>query len=82
MAGLLPGRGRFLEGADEDGLRAAAVGDPPFTYRIELTLDGSVQEAVAVWPDDEAPSCHPCVPLEFEPALPTLATGGTAPAHS
>ena len=79
--GLPTGRVR-LEGADEDGLRAAALGDPPFTYQVELTLDGSVHEAVAVWPDDEAPSCHPCVPLEFEPALPTLAAGGTAPAHS
>ena len=72
---------RFEE-ADEDGLLAAALGDLPFTYRVELTLDGSEHEAVAVWPDDEATSCHPCVPLEFEPALPTLATGGTAPAHS
>lgn len=67
-----------LEGSDRDGLLAAALGDPPFTYRVELTLDGSVHEAVAVWPDDEADSCHPCVPLIFEPPLPALAPGGTA----
>ena len=71
------GEGRLhLEGSDEDGLRAAALGDPPFTYRVELTLDGSVHQAVAVWPDDQAESCRPCVPLAFEPALPALGPGG------
>lgn len=73
------GGGRLhLEGSNEDGLRAAALGNPPFTYDVELTLDGSVHEAVAVWPDDESESCHPCVPLSFQPALPALAPGGVA----
>jgi hypothetical protein len=54
----------------EDGLRAAALGDPPFTYDVTLTVDGTVHRATAVWPDDVDPECSPCVVLRFDPPLP------------
>ena len=69
------GEGRVrLTAPREDGLRAAALGEAPFTYEVELLLDGSVYEAVEHWPGDEV--------LDFEPALPALVPGGTAPAGS
>lgn len=66
----------YLRAPLDDGLRAAALGDAPFTYRVELSLDGSIHEAVASWPTDEDERCRPCVPLSFEPALPALTPAG------
>ena len=58
-----------LTAPTEDGLAAAALGDPPFTYEVSLTLDGITHEATATWPDDEDEECAPCVPLVFDPSL-------------
>ena len=80
--GAAAGGGLHLEAPLDDGLRAAALGEAPFTYRIKVSLDGSVHEALARWPADEDPKCSPCVPLSFEPDLPALVPGGTAPTDS
>ncbi|NED94692.1 hypothetical protein G1H11_05150 [Phytoactinopolyspora alkaliphila] len=62
----------FWEGPAEKGLEAAALGDAPFTYTVELVLDGVSHVATAVWPDDEMPDYAPSVPLTFEPELPAV----------
>ncbi|NEE04409.1 hypothetical protein [Phytoactinopolyspora halotolerans] len=61
-------------GPERQGLEAAALGDPPFTYTVELLLDGERYAGTATWPDDEIPGNEPAVYLEFEPALPALST--------
>ena len=58
--------------APELGLQAAALGPPPFRYDVTLVLDGVAYEATATWPDDVDVECSPCVPLEFDPPLPSL----------
>jgi hypothetical protein len=62
----------YWDGPDDEGLRAAALGDPPFSYEVVLTLDGVRHVAMATWPDDEIAGNEPSVALEFEPALPAL----------
>jgi hypothetical protein len=61
----------YWDGPDRDGLAAAALGEPPFTYDVEVTLDGTTYTATATWPDDEIVGNEPSVPLEFTPALPS-----------
>lgn len=53
-----------------EGKAAAALGDPPFTYDVSVTLDGVVHRATATWPKDVDDECAPCVPLSFDPPLP------------
>lgn len=62
----------YWDGPDDKGLAAAGLGDRPFTYRVELMLDGERYVAGATWPDDEIPGNEPSVPLEFTPNLPAL----------
>ena len=50
-------------------LKAAKLGDFPFTYDVQLTLDGETYRATATYPDD-AEDQSIAVPLEFEPSLP------------
>ena len=42
---------------------AAALGDGPFTYRVELVLDGARYVATAAWPADEIAGNEPSVAL-------------------
>lgn len=63
----------------EEGLLAAGLGDPPFTYDVTVTLDGRTHRASASWPADEDEECAPCVPLRFDPPLPSLADGAGGP---
>ncbi|HEX9993974.1 MAG TPA: hypothetical protein VGB14_13680 [Acidimicrobiales bacterium] len=62
----------YWDGPDADGLAAAALGDPPFTYEVEVVLDGTRHRATAVWPDDQIEGNEPSVALAFDPALPAL----------
>jgi hypothetical protein len=65
--------GTIRLGASEDeGRAAAALGPGPFTYEVALDIDGVTHHAVAHWPADEDPECSPCVPLHFDPSLPSL----------
>jgi hypothetical protein len=45
----------------------------PYTYRVDLALDGVHHIATATWPDDQIPGNEPSVDLDFEPPLPALA---------
>lgn len=60
------------DGPDAKGLEAAALGDPPFTYEVELFLDGNRYVATATWPNDEIEGEEPAVLLDFVPDLPEL----------
>lgn len=62
----------FWDGPADEGLAAADLGDGPFTYTVELTLDGVRHTATATWPDDEIPGNEPSVQLTFTPELPAL----------
>jgi hypothetical protein len=62
----------YWDGPDERGLAAAALGEGPFTYRVELVLDGARYVATATWPADEIVGNEPSVALHFTPALPRL----------
>ncbi|HEV7758325.1 MAG TPA: hypothetical protein VGO78_05030 [Acidimicrobiales bacterium] len=45
----------------------------PYTYRVDLVLDGVHHIATARWPGDQIPGNEPSVALDFEPPLPALA---------
>lgn len=62
----------YWDRPDAKGLEAARLGEPPFTYEVELTIDGETYRAEATWPADEIPSYAPSVRLFFDPPLPGL----------
>lgn len=62
----------YWDGPDDKGLAAAGSGDRPFTYKVELVLDGERHVASAMWPDDEIAGNEPSVSLDFSPKLPAL----------
>ncbi|UNK71804.1 hypothetical protein [Microbacterium sp. H1-D42] len=55
--------------SEAEGRAAAALGGFPFTYRVELTIDGETHVGTGTYPDD-APPRELAVPLSFEPPLP------------
>jgi hypothetical protein len=59
-------------GPAEDGKAAAALGTAPFTYEVEVVLDGQRHVARATWPDDVVAGEEPSVALTFDPPLPAL----------
>ena len=62
----------YWDGPDEEGLAAAALGEGPFAYRVELMLDGERFIGTATWPADEIVGNEPSVALRFAPSLPAL----------
>ena len=46
------------------------LGPEPFTYVVELIMDGVRYTARAQWPRDEEPDNEPNVRLQFSPPLP------------
>lgn len=62
----------YWDGPDAKGLATAALGEGPFTYEVELVLDGVRYVATATWPDDEIVGNEPSVALDFTPDLPAL----------
>lgn len=69
---MFPGRNPLLDGPDAKGLEAASLGKGPFTYIVEVVLDGERYTAKAVWPKDEIKGNEPSVALDFSPDLPAL----------
>lgn len=69
-AECLPEGTVYWDGPDDRGLAAAALGDGPFTYEVELVLDGARYLATATWPDEEIVGNEPSVGLHFTPDLP------------
>jgi hypothetical protein len=62
----------YWDGPDEKGRAAAALGEGPFTYRVELVFDGARYVATATRPADEIVGNEPSVALHFTPNLPGL----------
>jgi hypothetical protein len=62
----------YWDGPDQPGLHAAALGGGPFTYEVELVLDGVRYAAIASWPADEIVGNEPSVALGFTPDLPAV----------
>ena len=62
----------YWDGPDDKGRQAAALGEGPFAYEVELMLDGERYVATATWPDDEIKGNEPSVRLNFSPPLPAL----------
>ncbi len=60
----------YFDGPDDKGMEAAALGDFPFTTKVELTLDGVTHIATATYPDDVIKGNEPSVALDFDPPLP------------
>lgn len=71
-ATCLPEGTVFWDGPDQRGLAAASLGDGPFTYEVELVLDGIRYVAIADWPADQIVGNEPSVALDFAPALPAV----------
>jgi hypothetical protein len=68
----LPEGTAYWDGPDDQGLAAAALGEGPFTYEVQLVLDGIRYVASASWPSDQIVGEEPSVPLRFTPDLPAL----------
>ena len=62
----------YWDGPDDQGLAAAALGDCPCTYEVEVELDGERYVARAQWPRDEIKGNEPSARLDFVPSLPGL----------
>lgn len=62
----------YWDGPDPKGKEAARLGPSPFTYDVEVILDGERYEARARWPNDEITGNEPSVRLDFTPDLPAL----------
>ena len=62
----------YWDGPDRRGLDAAALGEGPFTYEVELVLDGARYVATASWPADVIVGNEPSVALAFTPDLPSV----------
>jgi len=62
----------YWDGPDDQGLAAAALGEGPFAYEVELVLDGDRYVGTATWPADLIDGYEPSVALDFTPELPAL----------
>ncbi len=60
----------YFDEPDAAARAAAKLGDFPFTYDVELTLDGETHTATAAFPDDVIEEHGVAVELVFTPALP------------
>jgi hypothetical protein len=62
----------YWDGPDDKGLEAAHLGDGPFEYIVELSLDGRRYMGTGTWPADEIRGNEPSISLDFSPRLPAL----------
>lgn len=60
----------FWDGTTEQGLEAARLGDAPFTYTVDLVLDGRTYQGTGTWPEDVVEGKGAAVALTFDPPLP------------
>jgi hypothetical protein len=60
----------YWDGPDDQGLAASRLGGGPFTYEVELMIDGVTYSATASWPADVIVGNEPSVALHFRPELP------------
>jgi hypothetical protein len=62
----------YWDGPDDKGSEAAKLGQGPFEYIVQLTLDGERYVGTGTWPTDEIRGNEPSVSLDFSPNLPGL----------
>ena len=62
-----------------DALRAAALGEMPFTYDVDLVMDGSLFRASASWPADEFPRSSRICPAQLRTGPPRPDPQGSRP---
>lgn len=67
----------YWDGPSDQGAQAAQLGAAPFTYTVDLLLDGVAFRGTATWPDDLIPDYEPSASLSFTPALPALSAAGS-----
>jgi hypothetical protein len=60
----------YFTASDDEGRRATELGAGPFTYDVELVLDGTTYHGLGEWPTDESDDNAPFVPLTWTPELP------------
>ena len=60
----------WFTASDDEGRRAAALGEGPFSYTVKLTLDGTTYTGRGTWPDGEIEDNEPNVALTWTPVLP------------
>jgi hypothetical protein len=60
----------FFRGADGDSAGVTALGPAPYTYTVDVVLDGTTYTGTGTWPADEERGNEPYVTLDFSPALP------------
>lgn len=62
----------YWDGPHDKGLEAAKLGDGPFEYTVDVTLDGQRYTGTGTWPADEIRGNEPSISLDFSPNLPGL----------
>jgi hypothetical protein len=60
----------FFNGPDDMRAGLADLGPLPYTYTVDLTMDGTTYTGAAVYPDDEIEGSEPYASLTFDPPLP------------
>jgi hypothetical protein len=66
----------FFRGEDAMSAGLLDLGALPYTYSVELTLDGERYTGTAVYPDDEIKGLEPYATLTFDPPLPKYMRAG------
>ncbi|KQZ70287.1 hypothetical protein [Nocardioides sp. Root151] len=59
-----------FSGTRAQARQAARLGPAPFTYAVDLTLDGTTYAGTGTWPTDQRKDEAPYVDLTFDPPLP------------
>lgn len=59
----------FALTSGQQGSTAVALGPAPFTYTVDLVLDGERYTGTSVWPDDLIKGAHPYTRLTWSPPL-------------
>lgn len=63
--------GGFYFQTDDPATQAVVdLGPAPFSYRVEMTLDGTRYVGTSTWPDDLIRGLHPYTRLTWKPPLP------------
>ena len=60
----------WFTASDDEGRKATTLGAGPFSYVVELNLDGVAYRGLGEWPTGETEDIAPHVPLTWTPALP------------
>ena len=62
----------YFSGDDALGAQVVDLGPPPYTYSVEVTLDGKTHTGTGTWPTDEIEGNEPYVALDWSPPAPRV----------